>query len=261
MKDLIISAIANYTPDKIKEYVNSINSCGFTGDKIMICYPIPQETVNFLKSNGWELYSMELKGHPHMKRLIDMYSVLREIGHKYRYVISTDVRDVVFQTNPSEWLEKNLTKKILVSSENVLYKDERWGTKNILEGYGQLLLDRYKDEQSCNVGVLAGHSNSIKDLLLINYLLSQAGDTQHFTDQSSYNFLVHNEMIKDSVQIIGNQDTWAIQLGTHGNPNIISPYDVETTNQMVTNNGEPFCIVHQYDRIQALNTLITRKYQ
>lgn len=261
MKDLIISAISNYTPDKIKEYVNSINLCGFTGDKIMICYPIPQETIDFLKSNGWELYSMELKGHPHMKRLIDMYLILREIGHNYRYVISTDVRDVVFQTDPSEWLEKHLWEKILVSSENVLYKDEPWGTKNILEGYGKLLLDRYKEEQTCNVGVLAGHSSSIKDLLLINYLVSQAGDTQHFTDQSSYNFLVHNELIKDSVQITTNEDTWAIQLGTHDNPNILSHYDIETNDQMVTLNGDPFCIVHQYDRIPALNTMIKNKYK
>lgn len=261
MKDLIISAIANYTPDKIKEYVNSINYCGFTGDKIMICYPIPQETIDFLKSNGWELYSMELKGHPHMKRLIDMYSVLREVGHKYRYVISTDVRDVVFQTNPSEWLEKNLTHQFVVSSENVLYKDEGWGTKNILEGYGQLLLDRFKDSPSCNVGVLAGHSTIMKDLFLINYLLSQSGDTQHFTDQSSYNFLVNSDLMEGVVQYEDNTGTWAIQLGTHDNPKILQHYDIETTNQMVTNNGEPFCIVHQYDRIHALNQLIKRKYQ
>jgi len=261
MKDLIISAISNYTPDKIKEYVNSINKCGFTGDKIMICYPIPQNTIDFLKENGWELYSMELKGHPHMKRLIDMYAILREVGDKYRYVISTDVRDVVFQTNPSEWLEKNLKKQFIVSSENVLYKDEQWGTKNILEGYGQLLLDRFKNNQSCNVGVLAGYSKSIKDLLLINYLISQAGDTQHFTDQSSYNFLVHSEFMKDSIQIEDNTGTWAIQLGTHDNPNILNNYDIETTNHNVTNNGEPFCIVHQYDRVQSINTIIRNKYK
>ena len=33
-KDLIIGAVANYTKDKIVEYVQSINKCGFTGDRL-----------------------------------------------------------------------------------------------------------------------------------------------------------------------------------------------------------------------------------
>ena len=52
-KDLIIGAVANYTKDKIVEYVQSINRCGFTGDKIMVCYDLPNETLEYLNQNGW----------------------------------------------------------------------------------------------------------------------------------------------------------------------------------------------------------------
>ena len=76
MKDLVISAIANYLPEKIQIYIESLNRSGFTGDKVMICYNIPKETVDYLKSNGWECYGMELHGHPHMRRLIDMWYFL-----------------------------------------------------------------------------------------------------------------------------------------------------------------------------------------
>lgn len=266
MKDLIISAIANnkdiYGVNKVYEYVKSIDTCGFTGDKIMVCYPVPQETIDFLKKYGWEVYSFELNNqHPHMKRLIDIYTILRQIGHNYRYVISTDVRDVVFQTNPSEYLEANLKKQIMVSSENVLYKDEPFGRGNIIEGYGHLLLDRFGDTPTNNVGVLAGHSSSMKDLFLINYLVSLAGNTIHYTDQSSYNFIVNSEFMKDVVQVETNQGNWAIQLGTSQNPKLLTPYEFQTNDNMVTNNGNPFCIVHQYDRFPVLNTMIKNKYK
>ena len=67
-----------------------------------------------------------------------MYWVLKQLNRDYRYMITTDVRDVIFQWNPSEWLENKLEKDILVSTENVLYEHESWGKKNILEGYNGL---------------------------------------------------------------------------------------------------------------------------
>jgi hypothetical protein len=159
---------------------------------------------------------------------------------------------VVFQKNPSTYLENNLNKNILVSTENVLYKDESWGTKNILEGYGEFYLDIFKDKLSCNVGVLAGKYENMLDLLLLNYLVSQSGNTQHYTDQSSFNFIIHNKLVQDSVQIEGLETNWALQLGTMDNPNLIGSkiYKIED-----------YIIVHQYDRDPKLKELIINKYQ
>ena len=252
MKDLIISASTRYTKKELHNYVESINQSGFAGDKIMVVYDITKETVDWLKENGWEVYQSQLQGHIHMYRLITIYSILKQLNREYRYLITTDVRDVVFQKNPSEYLEKNLKKNILVSTENVLYKDESWGTKNILEGYGEFYLDIFKDKLSCNVGVLAGKYESMMDLLLLNYLVSQSGDTQHYTDQSSFNFIIHNKLVQNSVQIEGLETNWALQLGTMNNPNLIG-------NKIY--NTEDYIIVHQYDRDPKLKELITNKYQ
>jgi hypothetical protein len=261
MKDLIISAIANYYPDKIKHYVNSINQCGFNGDKIMICYNVPKETTDYLLDNDWQVAIGELYGHPHMNRLIDIHSLLNTLHTKYRFVITTDVRDVVFQANPSEYLEKNLKKRILASTENVLYRHEAWGKKNILEGYNELLWNRYEREQSCNVGVLAGYYSDMSELLLLNYLVSQAGNTQHFTDQSSFNFIIHSELVKDKIQIEGLGTNWALQIGTLNNPNLIGTYIPTIKDGLVYNGDTPFVIVHQYDRIPEWNEILTKKYQ
>ena len=252
MKDLIISASTRYTKKELHNYIESINQSGFNGDKIMVVYDVTKETVSWLKENGWEVYQSVLQGHIHMHRLISIYMILKQLDRNYRYVITTDVRDVVFQKNPSEYLEKNLKKNILVSTENVKYKDEPWGVKNILEGYNQLLLDRYSDELSCNVGVLAGDYKSMMDLLLLNYLVSQSGNTQHYTDQSSFNFIIHNNNVKDSIQIEGLETNWALQLGTLNNPNIIGNTNINVDN---------YVIVHQYDRDSKLNNTIDTKYK
>jgi hypothetical protein len=252
MKDLIISASTRYTKKELHNYIESINQSGFSGDKIMVVYDITKETVSWLKENGWEVYQSVLQGHIHMHRLISIYMILKQLDRNYRYVITTDVRDVVFQKNPSEYLEKNLKKNILVSTENVKYKDEPWGIKNILEGYNQLLLDRYSDELSCNVGVLAGDYKSMMDLLLLNYLVSQSGNTQHYTDQSSFNFIIHNNNVKESIQIEGLETNWALQLGTLNNPNIIGNTNINVDN---------YVILHQYDRDSNLNNRIDTKYK
>ena len=254
MKDVIISAIANYTEDKIKLYVESIDKCGFDGDKIMICYNISTETINYLINHNWIILEGQLNGHPHMNRLIDIYATLKGLDKQYRYVITTDVRDVVFQKNPSEYLEKNLKKEILVSSENVLYKNEPWGVKNILEGYNELFLDRYEEEISCNVGVLAGKYDSMLELLLLNYLVSQAGNTQHYTDQSSFNFIIHNSLVKDKIQIEGLETKWTLQVGTLTNPTLITSYPLEKYDL------RDYTIVHQYDRDKDINNDINERY-
>ena len=251
MKDLIISASTKYTKKELHNYVHSINECGFKGDKIMVAYDINNETVKWLKDFGWEIYQSELQGHIHMHRLITIYLILKQLEKKYRYVITTDVRDVVFQKNPSDYLEKNLKKNVLVSTENVLYKNEPWGVKNILEGYGHLYLDIFKDNLSCNVGVLAGKYENIVDLLLLNYLVSKAGDIRHFTHQISFNFIIHNSNLKNLIQIEGLETNWAYQIGTLNNPNLIGEQKY---------NIKDYVIVHQYDRIESINKYINNRY-
>jgi len=249
MKDLIISAIANYTPDKIKVYIESLNQSGFDGDKVMICYNLPEETFQYLKENNWECYKGELIGHPHMKRLIDIWWFLQNDPRKWNHIITTDVRDVVFQHNPSEWLNTYLDKEILIASECILYKDEPWGVKNIHEGFGSTFWEWVQDKIIGNVGIIAGKFESVKGLLMLNWLISQAGDTRHFTDQSSLNFIIHNPLILDKIDL---SSTFCLQVGTLSNSKRFESIDL--------NSPIPHCLIHQYDRDPFLNKIFTSKY-
>ena len=259
-KDLIISACANYTSDKIEQYVNSIDQSTFEGDKIMICYNLPQQTIDFLNKNQWKCVESQLQGHPHMKRLIDTWYVLEQnpFNEVYRYVITTDVRDVVFQSNISSWLDNffytgmewNNGIEVIIASEGLTYNEEPWGKKNIHEGYGETYWEWIKDKEIGNVGIILGKAEGVKNLLQLNYLVSQAGNTQHFTDQSSLNLVIHNSLIKDKIKI--SKDV-CLQVGTRG----VKDFEIE--NGVVWNGfKEPFPIVHQYDRDDTLNKIFNQ---
>ena len=251
MKDLVISAIANYLPEKIKIYVESLNDCRYDGDKVMICYNIPNETIEYLSAKGWECYGAELQGHPHMKRLVDMWWFLQNDEREWNHIITTDVRDIVWQTNPSIWLEQNLKTEILCASECITYENEEWGRKNIHEGYGPIYWDWIKSNTIGNVGVIAGKSKSVKELLMLNWLVSQAGNIVHFTDQSSFNLVIHNELLRDKISISSD---FALQVGTNTK-------NLNIKDDMIMNGETPYVLVHQYDRNTELNNLVINKYK
>lgn len=258
MKDLVISAIANYLPEKIKIYVESLNDSGFTGDKIMMCYNLPQETIEYLTSKGWECYGAELIGHPHMKRLIDMWYFLQTTDRKWNNIITTDVRDIVWQTNPSIWLSNNLKTNIIVASECIKNEDEPWAHKNIHEGFGPIFWDLIKENTVANVGVIAGKHQYVKDLLQLVWLVSQAGDTRHFTDQSALNLIVNNNLLNDKIEINSN---FALQVDTLTKNNRFEKKTYSIKNGIVMNDETPYVLVHQYDRNEELNNLIESKYK
>ena len=258
MKDLVISAIANYLPEKIKIYVESLNDSGFEGDKIMICYNLPQETIEYLSSKGWECYGAELQGHPHMKRLIDMWWFLQNDEREWNRIITTDVRDIVWQTNPSNWLSDNLNSEIIVASECIKNEDEPWAHKNIHEGYGPIFWDLIKENIVANVGVIAGKYQSVKDLLQLIWLVSQAGDTRHFTDQSALNLIINNSLLSNKIEL--NSD-FALQVDTLTKDTRFEKKTYSIENEIVMNGEIPYVLVHQYDRNQELKYLIENKYK
>ena len=260
MKDLVISAIANYLPEKIKIYVESLNDSGFEGDKIMICYNLPNETIEYLTTKGWECYGAELQGHPHMKRLIDMWWFLQNDERRWNRIITTDVRDIVWQLNPTNWLSHNLKSEIIVASECIKNEDEPWAHKNIHEGFGPMFWGLIKENTVANVGVIAGQYQSVKDLLQLVWMVSQSGDTRHFTDQSALNLIINNTLLKDKIDV--NSD-FAMQVDTLKSNKRFEKQNLTLKDGLVMNTKDetPYVLVHQYDRIEELNNLIENKYK
>ena len=92
---------------------------------------------------------------------------------QYNRIITTDVKDVIFQTNPSIWLDENLgDKEINVACESIAYKDEEWGTNNLMKSFGPLVHEECVNNPIYNAGTISGKLDTMVDLFLNIYMLS-----------------------------------------------------------------------------------------
>jgi len=93
---------------------------------------------------------------------------------------------------------------------------------------------------------------------MLNWLVSQAGDTRHFTDQSALNLIVNNTLLKDKIEV--NSD-FALQVDTLKQDKRNDKKEIIINNDIIMNGDIPYVLVHQYDRIEELKYLIENKYK
>ena len=278
MKDLIVGCATNYDWSKLKYWVNSINRSGFEGDKVLILMNCDKNTVKKISDSGFSIiaFNQDANGNlsynsnmmVHVERFFHIYQLLKD--NEYRYVITTDVKDVVFQRNPSKWLEENLAEGVedlVFSSESMKYKDEPWGNQNLLETFGPQIYEDFKKNTIFNVGVLAGQGYAMKDLMM-NIFASCMHRPIKICDQSTFNFLISQHPYLSTSMYTKSEDGWACQLGTTADPSKIDqfrPFLLEPSPKMegdkvLTSEGIEYIIVHQYDRVPEWKKVIEAKY-
>ena len=295
-KDLIIGGASNYTWDHLKYWVNSIKKTGFKGDIVLVCTNISAKTLDTLTEQGVKLaihgekqpdgsYRATQNGAPHVERFFYLWHFLKTIDEDYRYVIATDTRDVIFQSNPSDYLDilDKTNKDLVVSSEGLNYVDEPWGSQNLHDTFGPFFHRMIGDKLIYNVGTIAGRKSAVRQLML-NIFQMSINRQIPVVDQAVFNFLIQECMDDRKILMTNNTNGWAIQLGTtqesikagNGDLGIIVKQHPELyerylnsykdeqpvfDNGIVKNSqGEAFFIVHQYDRIPTLKEKILELY-
>lgn len=269
-KNLIIGAFSGYNYNQLKPWSESILELGIDADKVMIVGDTDQATLDLLKEKSFTVvrYEPDRNMPPHITRWIHVYDYLKKHEGVYEYAVMTDLKDVYFQGNPFDWMKKNLgDKKIVAGSECLLYKDEAWGNQNLMDSFGPYLYEQFKDCEIFNVGVLGGNPEYLRDLFLHNFLLALRKPSA--LDQGTFNLLMHTHPYKDIVLFAKQKDGWACQAGTVADPAKMKdfrPYLLESEpiykdNIVYTSNGEPFVIVHQYDRVPEWKVHIQKKYK
>lgn len=290
-KDLIIGGASNYTWDQLKYWVNSIRKSGFTGDVVLVGTNLTKETIDKLTQEGvilslhgkenerGDIVAHQQGGAPHVERFFYMWNYLMTTSEQYVHVITTDTRDVVFQSNPSDWLYDNLENYLMVcSSEGMKYKNEPWGNKNLLETFGPYFHNALKERTIYNVGTIAGDFAFVRDLLLSIFQMS-INRPIPIVDQAVFNFLLNLHQYGIDTLCTDNVRDWAIQLGTTleavkagkgdlGANSSLDDYqskydDVQPIFEdgiVKTPDGNPYTIVHQYDRVPFLKEKIEQKY-
>lgn len=298
-KDIIVGVVDNYDWNKIKFWANSIEQSGFDGYKALIVYNMDQPTVETLTQKGFMLIGVsphdEQKGFVFNGKSSIMVDRFLHINHfltmlddpqMISRVIITDVRDVVFQMNPTDWLNDYLLPgyNLLVGSENMTYGNEPWGRNNLTKSFGEYFLERKKDDPIFCAGVIAGDPDAIKDFCLNLWLICRGLNPYveggGGPDQAAMNIMLDLESYRFSTLFTGPASGWvlhagtsmpAIEAGSGGigeayrmNPNLKidfidkMQYDVES--DIVNVFGKPVTVLHQWDRVPAWKKLVEEKY-
>jgi hypothetical protein len=277
MKDCIVGCATNYDWSKLKYWVNSINASGFEGDKVLVLMNCDKDTVQKVTDAGFSIiaFNQDAEGNltyqsqlmVHVERFIHIYKLLKD--NLYRYVITTDVKDVIFQKNPSTWLEENLSDKedLVFASESIKYKDEPWGRENLTQCYGQGIYEDFKNNTIFNVGVLAGRGYAMRDLVL-QLFLNCLNRPIPIVDQAVFNVMISRHPYLNSSMYTTSETGWACQLGTTADPSkidsfrpfLLEPLPKLENDKIVTSTGIEYTIVHQYDRVPEWKKVIEAKY-
>lgn len=278
--DIIIGSVWRYGYDQIKYWLNSILRSGFDGEIYLACCEVPEQDLRKIKdlSDKIKIVSYGLSGADNIVvyrfqvyyYLLNYLSTIQDPDNPYRYVIATDVKDVIFQTNPSVWLDKYGYGEIILSSESLRYEDEPWGINNLSLSYGSDIAKTYAYSEIVNCGVLCGEFVPIKDLFLNIYFMSRGSFSGPFVpggggpDQAALNILMGLTPYKDIKQVTNPLINWAAQLGTTNDPVKIgqfapkllqdSPIFDKTQGLFLTPEKShikdiPYSIVHQWDRM------------
>lgn len=264
MKYTILGCITKYTIEDIKPYVESIKSSNFSGDKVMMVYDVSQDVIDYLDKNGWLVAQSELQEHIILQRFRDVYALL----HQYDtdVIIWTDVKDVVFQKDPSDWLDKNMKSDILAFSECIKLKDDPWAVVNSGTTFPMEWEFGMKNEISYCAGTIVGKKESIRDLFIDIYRWSKTtSNPEQLSDQAAYNILLRLNHYKNSVDFVEQERGFATQLGTvlinkYKFP-LIEPTPIYKNNKFYNQNGDEFVIVHQYDRDIKIKEEIKNLYK
>ena len=262
---IILGCITKYKPDDIRPFVESIEQTGYKGKKIMMVYEVPQETIDYLKSKGWDLYQNELQQHIILQRFRDIYKLLEQFPNED--VVWCDVKDVIFQKDPTDWIELNMDEPLLAFSECITMKDDPWACVNSGTSF-PLEWEWLQNKVSYCAGTIVGDSDYLRDLFINIYRWSMTtSNPDQLSDQAAYNVLINLYPFKDCVQKVKQEEGFVTQLGTvlvkkdEFKNVLLEPTPIVSSDYIVSNqNGEVFPLIHQYDRIPEFKEFIYKKY-
>lgn len=284
MNIAIFASVYGYEPAQIKPWMESLKSSGFSGKVFVIVYnPEGEELLKYLKENGVFTFVSQLNGETNMatQRFLQYQEILKsEYAKDVDAVIATDIRDVIFQSDPGVWLKNNIQDyQLIATGESVTFRHEDWNGDALEKHFGKNVFLEFADRETLCSGIIAGKKEAMIKLCETVYELAFfSADPGAFIDQIFYNIAIY-EIYNEYTKIVPAGERWCANLGTlkaipENTPEwstksrteyssferirsnktfqeVLKCAVPEMINGKVVNSvGQPYVIVHQYDRYQ-----------
>jgi hypothetical protein len=291
MNVLVLGFIMGYGWREVEPWVASLRATGYSGDVLLYAFNMTIEEENALRTelNKYDV-KLQVKNNDYVKRHTVVVERFRYISGgdvnllKYDYVFMPDVKDVVFQTDPREFVLNNNSfleigydnsNLVAVGSESLNYIHEPWGCQNIQEAFPFFFQREKRNRREFltwteiyNAGTMSGAPMGLE--ILSSQIISLCDNSPiHNPDQAALNLLIKSDFLHPDFKTYDHDDGYACQCGTTMDPNkmqafrphLLGPEPVFDGTNVVTSTGEPFMMVHQYDRVPILKEYYDRKYR
>ena len=271
-KDLILGIIDNYSYLNVERFFLSLYRTSFKGHVCLFFGPYNAPGLaDELRKLNVEIISYQLQfpfiDHTHPANFavlpspVHLYNfrhflyydyLLRHPG-KFENVFLTDVRDVIFQRNPFDYLTADA---LYVAVETQTIAECSWTSNWITAGYPGNVLAAIRDNQVICAGTTMGPTAKVLHYLkAILTEVTTVPDAMNCVDQGILNVLLYTGALEPSVRM-NNRDGVVATIGT-ANPTALK---FDSYGHLLDKTNAPVAVIHQYDRhpskIQLLDGFI-----
>jgi hypothetical protein len=281
--DITVCVVKNFGWDRFRVYANSLVRSGFSGTKFILADNLSDEALDNLRRLGFVIIGAvvhQTEGYrqrPHHAKPDDWdYPAFIEARHtpvidllkvcsESRYVIYTDMGDVVFQTNPSVWLEQHCgLDQTVAAAEGWLLKNAGSNDGWLRRANSDYVYRWLREKETLCGGTISGGTNAVLNLLTaMRYVLQN--NKELIIDQSALNYVLRLSPFVEKNLIPTNQDGFIATVGNY----LVNSKRLWTDVSPVLKDGivytpdghMPFCVVHQYNRNKYWKESIEGRYQ
>lgn len=225
------------------------------------------DDVAACKKLGIEYISVEIK-HDHQinhKRIESIKSFLEKT--KEDIILSTDVFDVVFQSDPFKKLDPMYD--FFVGGEGVRVNQEPWNHNNIKTLFPNHYRSCESQEVICS-GVIAGKRSAVIKVYERMFALCENSSNKHdIQDQAALIYMVANNEISN-IKIFTLDDGWVVHAAVSGPTKFFEKWGFSRAIRyghpivcdgfICTAKAEPYDIVHQFNRVPVWNQMLHYNY-
>ncbi|MFX1296180.1 MAG: hypothetical protein ACFFD2_15185, partial [Promethearchaeota archaeon] len=188
-------------------------------------------------------------------RYILYYLYLFKYGSKYSKVMITDIKDVIFQRNPFDFVFNGGLYCFLENNRSTI-KTSPFNSGRILRHFGTEVLEEIGDNHPSCSGTTFGSVLDLMDYLKGMIDLITKIDTKGGGDQGLHNYLVYSGKLKNLKFIEDNKGS-VLTIGSKLNREI----HFNKAGLVINADGEVFNTIHQYDRHPELFERFLKKYK
>jgi hypothetical protein len=288
-KNLVLGAISGYSFEQLAPFIFSLRRTGFMGDIVFLYSRLSSGTLAELRKNDVHVVPLDYRGAgslnswsrfwPYIRlvmpvlsntragrkimknitplqtsRFYNYHDFIKRHANLYENVLITDVRDVIFQSDPFDNFNKQ---EIQCYEEDLSMKDEgKFNLHWIEELFGKSESKFFLNETILCSGTILGPAPKMIEYfqafekLLLNVKSINIGGS----DQGVHNYLIRKKLFT-SCRVVSNGKNEVLTIS----PGNVDSYPVDGRGFFIKPNSELIPIIHQYDRDERVHHSLINK--